>query len=93
MGGNAVQLVEGSHHAQGAGVHGGLVGRQVELPQPALAHVHGVVIAAGLGRAVGGEMLHAGQQGAVGPQVTPLVAARHGGRDEAAQVRVFPGAF
>ena len=58
-GGNAVDGIEGTHHGCRAGLDRGAIGLQIDLPQHDLAHIHGVVIAAGNGRAVGGKVLHA----------------------------------
>ena len=65
MGGDTVKFIEGSHYAECAGVNCGLVGREVEFPEPALAHIHCVVVPSGLGGAVCGKVLHAGKDGVV----------------------------
>ena len=93
MGGNAVKLVERRHYAKGTGVNSGLVRREVELAKPALAHVNRIVVAAGLGGAVSGKVLHACQKGVVCRQVIALVATHHCRSDEAAKVRILSGAL
>src|SRR5207249_5507981 len=60
---DAADLVEGGHDAAGARLDCGVVRRQVDLPQGALGHVHGVVIPAPFGTAVCGEVLDGGHDG------------------------------
>ena len=83
--GSAVVFVERCHRGLCSGLHGCLVGRQVELAQPALAHIHGVIVAAGVGCAVSGEMFEAGGNGEGVFEITPLIAVDHGGGHCAAQ--------
>ena len=58
-GGDAVERVERAHHRRRALRDGGVVGREINLTQGQLGHVDGVVFAARVGRAIGGEMFDA----------------------------------
>src|SRR5207253_2245466 len=69
---DAADLVEGGHDAAGARLDCGVVRRQVDLPQGALGHVHGVVIPAPFGTAVCGEVLDGGHDGVGRAQVLSL---------------------
>ena len=57
---DAVHRVEGGHDHLTARFHPGLIGGQIVLPQPALRHIHRIVISAALRRSVGRKMLHTG---------------------------------
>jgi hypothetical protein len=92
-GGHAVERVERAHHRRRARLHRGLVRRQVDLAQADVGHVGGVVLAPGLGRAVGGEVLDRGSDAVRPRQVGALVAAHVGARHRRAEVRVFARAF
>ena len=92
-GGYAVQLVERCHDAESSGIDGGLIRREIELPQPPFRHIYGIVVPSGLGSAVSGVVLDAGEQGALVFKVFSLIAAGEGRRYGAAQVRVFARAF
>ena len=88
-GGNAVDGVEGAHHRGRAGFDRGMVGREVDLAQRDLAHVGGVVVAAGDGGAVGGEVLDAdGDRIGLG-EIALLVALDPGARHRGAEIGVF----
>ena len=90
---NAGDLVERRHDAAGAGVHPGTVGREIDLPQRPVRHVHGVVIAPAFGIAIAAEMFH-GREHRVGrPEVAALETAHLRGGHGGAQVGVLPRAF
>ena len=92
-GGHAVDGVQRDHHRAGAGVHRGLVGRQVVLEHARQAHVHGVVVAAAFGRAVQGEVLDRRHDAVRGGQVGALVGTDHHAGQQRGQVGVFAEAF
>ena len=75
-GGNAVDKVERCHYRKCAFIHGGLVGGEVFIVHALAAHIHSVVVAAGLRRTVERKMFHAGSQLVVAGQVA-LIAADH----------------
>ncbi len=58
LAGHPVERVERAHHRRRARVDRGLVRRQVVVAELLLRHVDRVVLTAGHGSAVGGEMLH-----------------------------------
>ena len=80
---HAIDLVERGHGGQGAGIKAGLVGLKIDLAQPRLGHVDAIVVKARLRRAVGREMLDAGEQAVGRPQVSAL-KTMHSGRGEQA---------
>ena len=71
-----VEGVERAHGGVGAGVDRGLERRQVEVAQPLLGHVRGVVVAAAFGLPVGREVLDAGDH-LVGCAVARALVALH----------------
>ena len=87
----AVQCVERAHERVGSGVERRLERRQVQVSEPLLRHVGGVVVASALGLAVGGEVLRAGDdlvRRAVVGALESLDARR---RHDGVQVRIFAG--
>ncbi|MCW0416700.1 hypothetical protein NB689_002454 [Xanthomonas sacchari] len=92
-GGHAGQLVEGGHGGHRAGAEGGLERREIHLAQGALGDVDGVVVQAGLGRAVGGEVLGAGGQRIGMVDAIALEAAHAGLGETPAQQHVLAAAF
>ena len=74
--GHAVDRVERAHERVGPRVHGRLERRQVEVPEPLDRHVGGVVVATGVGLAVGGEVLDARDHLVRRAVVAPLRALR-----------------
>ena len=90
---HAVERVERAHHRGRAGLDRCLVRRQVDLAQADVGHVGGVVLAARLGSAVGGEMLDRGGHALGLRQIGALVAADIGARHRRAEVGVFTGAL
>ncbi|MNO86705.1 hypothetical protein D3C76_781140 [compost metagenome] len=90
---HAVDAVQRDHHRAGAGVHGGAVRRQVVLVHALRAHVDGVVVAAALARAVQGEVLDPGHDGARLAQVVALVGLDDHAGDLAGQPGVLAEAF
>ena len=87
-GGNAVDRVEARHDEVAAGVDGRLVRRKVLVAQAPLAHVDRVVLAAGLGRAVAGEVLHTARNRALGRAVA-VQALDHRTGEAAGETRVL----
>ena len=87
--GNPVDRVEGAHDRVGSRVDGGLERRQVEVAQPGLGHVGGVVVTATLGLAVGDVVLHARDDLVRSAVVRALGTLDAGGRHHRAEVRVL----
>ena len=75
--GHAVDHVEGGHRRPGSGIHGRPIGVEVLVVHAHTAHVHRIVVAAGIGGAVKGEVLDAGHDRIFGRQVIALIAAHH----------------
>ena len=85
---HALHGVETRHNQVAPGIHRGLVGRQVLVAHAPLAHVHGVVLAAGLGRAIARKVLDAARDAALGGAVA-LKALDHRAGKAAAQIRIL----
>ncbi|MNM77398.1 hypothetical protein D3C81_892500 [compost metagenome] len=90
---HAVDAVQRHHHRAGAGFDGRAVRRQVVLEHALRAHVDGVVVAAALARAIQGEVLDPGHDGARLVQAFALVGLDHYPGDPAGQPGVFAEAF
>ena len=72
---DAADLVEGGHDGSRTGLHRAAVRWQVHLAQRPLGQVHGVVVPAALGAAVGGEVLDRREHCVGGARVGTLKAA------------------
>ena len=57
---NIIYGIEAAHDQASTGLNGGMIGGQIIIPQRSFAELHGIVIAAGLGAAVGSKVLDAG---------------------------------
>ncbi len=90
---HAVDLVERGHAGQRARIERRLVGRQIDLAQAAVGHVHHVVVEARFTRAVGREMLHAGHQMIGRSQICALEAAHSGRSEQFAEQHVLATTF
>src|SRR5205823_4177607 len=90
---NSVESVEGAHDGGGAGFDCGFVGRKVNVPEAALAHVGSVVFAAGFDCAVGGEVFDGGSYTVGFVEGVILIAADVGARHSRAEVGIFACAF
>ena len=93
----AVHFVERCHEAAGSGLCGCLIGIKVFIEHAVTAHVHRVVVTAGIGCAVKGKVLHASHYLVIalqlGTLVSSLVATHHGLGNGASQEWVFTVAF
>ncbi len=87
----AVQGVERAHERVGSGVERRFEGREVQVAEPLLRHVCGVVVAPALGLAVGGEVLRAGHELVPRAVVGSLEALDARCRHDGVQVRIFAG--
>jgi hypothetical protein len=92
-GGNPVQRNESRHDRARAGIHGSVVGRQVNVAELALGQVRRGVVEAGFHRAVTGEVLDGGHHGVRCGQIIALETAHLCLRHRRAEVRIFAGAF
>ena len=88
---HAVDDIERGHERCGSGVDCGLVGRQILVVHALAAHVYCVVVAAGLGAAVEGEVFDAGKDVLVGE--VALIAFYHCLCYLRAEVRIFACTF
>ena len=77
-GGYSVNFIEGGHGTTYAGLYGSLVGREVFVEHTVAAHIHRVVVAAGLSGAIQCEVLYASHYLVVGTHILTLIAANHG---------------
>ena len=90
---HAADVVEAAHQRGDTRVHRGAEGRQVDLAESALRDIDRVVIAPGLGRAVGGEVLGAGEQRVGRVQVLALEPADPRRRHHHPEVGILAGAL
>ena len=90
-GGDAVDGVEAGHESGGTGIDGGFVGWQPGLAELVVAHVGGVVVAAGDGGTVGGVVLDADGDGVGLGEIVLLVAADPGLGDGGTEEGIFAG--
>ncbi|MND36890.1 hypothetical protein D3C80_275590 [compost metagenome] len=92
-GGYAVDRVQRDHHATGASIDGGAVGRQIVVEHLGRAHVDSVVVAPAFNGAVQGEVLDAGHQAGRLCRAFALEGLDHDLGDARDQVGVFTKAF
>ena len=92
-GGDVVDDVERGHVAACTGIYTGLVGREILVEHAHVAHIHRVVVTAGFGSAVEGEVLDTCHHSGFVGQIGALVALNHRAADGRAQERVFAVTF
>ena len=91
--GDAVQVHIRGHQRSGASLHGGMKGRQIDVPQLLVRDVCGVIVAAAFGCAIPGKMFHARQNVIRAADRIALEAAHLSLRHARTEIGIFPGAF
>ena len=96
-GGYAVYLVEGCHYASHACLYGGFVGVHVFVEHTVAAHVYRIVVTACLARSIEGEVLDAGKDFVIAPEllgeVASLITVDHRFGNRSAKEGVFTATF
>ena len=90
--GNVVHHVERSHEAARSGIGRSLVTGHIIVEHPLVRHIHGVVVASGLGPAIEGKMLHAGHNLIRGGELLTrpaLIAIHHSLGNARVEVRIL----
>ena len=92
-GGDLIKRVESAHQRGSARIHGRLEGRQVNLAQRALRHVHGVIVASAFRGPVADVVLYTGCDGIRSIKPRALISDHIGARHGCTEVRIFAGPF
>ena len=90
---HAIDVVEGVHKCRSTCIERGLERRQIGFPQSAVAHFHGIVIAATDGCTIRRKMFRARHDGIEVAKFLALETFDAGVSNSRTQIRVFAGAF